>query len=337
MDKATSVSFCYSKAAGLLSKAFIKERAGLLFQQETLTDLWNLLFKETVPLVPEVMLAEQIEKKAFSNFINQYLYLLGQFDNPSPVLLDKLKEFEVENLKVIVDALAENEQSIPELIDLKKFSKLNTKAWPNIAKITEKTNYSWIKSVPDIHHQQEVEFMLDMQLLKETWAALEKLHGEEKIAHQKLFLNEYKIKNIIWALRLKLFYEMPDEEIVEHLFFVTDKPNNKDPLANPALKVLKFDLEKYSDWENWEFKEFLNPHEPGEVWRVDPSWIERRYMAHQAVVADHIFHQNPMEEVALAAWFEIKSYELTCIRTAVESLRLHISSDEAMEAVGVNG
>ena len=50
-----------------------------------------------------------------------------------------------------------------------------------------------------------------------------------------------------------------------------------------------------------------------------------------------VFHRYPMEDAALAAWFKLKSYELTCIRTAVESLRLNINSREAMEAVGVNG
>ena len=55
------------------------------------------------------------------------------------------------------------------------------------------------------------------------------------------------------------------------------------------------------------------------------------------MLADHIFHQYTMEDAALAAWFKLKSYELTCIRTAVESLRLKINPEEAMEAVGING
>ena len=55
------------------------------------------------------------------------------------------------------------------------------------------------------------------------------------------------------------------------------------------------------------------------------------------VVAAHIFHHYTMQDVALAAWFKLKSYELTCIRTAVEGLRLKVSPQEAMEAVGING
>jgi hypothetical protein len=130
---------------------------------------------------------------------------------------------------------------------------------------------------------------------------------------------------------------MDDRSIIDNLFYVTEKADKNDPLAAPAIKVLSFDINNYSDWAGWKYAKYLNPLVPGELWRVDPVWIERRVIAHQALMADHIFHEYSMEDAALAAWFNLKSYELTCIRTAVESLRLSISSDEAMEAVGING
>ena len=62
MDKSTAVSFSYAKAAGLLSKSFIKDRTQRLFQVESLADLWTLLFKEPAPLVPETLLARELEE-----------------------------------------------------------------------------------------------------------------------------------------------------------------------------------------------------------------------------------------------------------------------------------
>ena len=337
MDKNTAVSFSYAKAAGLLSKAFVKDRTRLLFENESLADLWTLLFKEPAPLVPETILAHQIEERAFSDFLSQYLFFLNQYDKPPLILTDKLKRYEVENLKEIVGALCSGEKELPHLLDLKDFSKINLKAWPDLAKMTEGTDYQWLKKLPQADEQQKIEFELDLRLLRENWKAINNCHGDDKQGHIQLFLDEFVIKNIIWALRLKLFYEMPQEQIVENLFYVTDSPDKNDPVAAPALKVLNFDVQRHSDWEKWEFAKYLNPYEPGAVWCVDPVWIERRYIEHQAVTAMQIFHRYPMEDVALAAWFKVKSYELTCIRTAVESLRLNINSREAMEAVGVNG
>ena len=222
------------------------------------------------------------------------------------------------------------------MLDLKDFSKINTKAWPELSKMTAGTEYDWIKTVPSTEEQQMLEFKLDLQLLRENWKAIKACRGEDREGHKKLFLDEFIIKNIIWALRLKLYYEMPDEQIIQNLFYVTDNPDKKDPVAAPAIKVLGYDVNKYEDWAKWEYAKYLNPYEPGEVWCVNPVWIERRYLSHQAKLAEQIFHQYVMEDAALAAWFKIKNYELTCIRTAVESLRLNINSGEAMEAVGVN-
>ena len=337
MDKSTAVSFGYAKAAGLLSKAFVKDRTRLLFETESLTDLWGLLFNGPVPAVPETLLAQQIEDRAFSDFLSQYLFFLNQYDNPPLILTDKIKRFEIENLKEIIGALSAGEKELPHLLDLKDFSKINTSAWPELSKMTAGTQYSWIKKVPSVEEQQTLDFKLDLELLRENWKAINSCHGEDKEGHKKLFLDEFIIKNIVWALRLELYYEMPREQIIQNLFYVTDNPDKKDPVAAPAIKVLNYDVNKYEDWEKWEFAKYLNPYEPGEVWCVNPVWIERRYLAHQAKLAEQIFHQYVMEDAALAAWFKIKNYELTCIRTAVERLRLNIGSGEAMEAVGVNG
>ena len=337
MDKSTAVSFSYAKAAGLLSKAFIKDRTHLLFETESLADLWTLLFKEPAPLVPEALLARQIEDRAFSEFLSQYLFFLNQYDKPPLILADKIKRYEVENLKEIIGALCSGETSLPHLLDLQDFSKINEKAWPDLSKMTEGTDYEWLKKVPDLNEQQQVEFRLDLMLIRENWKAINNCHGNDREGHIKLFLDEFVIKNIIWALRLKIYYEMPREEIIKNLFYVTQAPDKNDPVAAPAIKILNYDIHDYSRWEKWEFAKYLNPYEPGQIWCVDPVWIERRYIEHLAKVALQVFHRYTMEDAALAAWFNIKSYELTCIRTAVESLRLNISSKEAMEAVGVNG
>ena len=337
MDKSTAVCFGYAKAAGLLRKAFVKDRARLLFEQESLADLWTLLFKQPAPLVPETLLARQIEERAFSNFLSQYLFFLNQYDKPPLILAEKIKRFEVENLKEIVGALFAGETELPRLLDLQGFSKINTKAWPDIGKMTAGTDYEWLNKTDKENGQQQIEFMLDLKLVRENWKAIHRYHGDDREGHEKLFLDEFVIKNIIWALRLKLYYDMTKEQIISNLFYVTDAPDKADPLAGPAIKVLDFDVNRYSDWENWKFAKYLNPHESGQTWCVDPVWIERRYIERQAQMAEQIFHRYNMEDVALAAWFQIKLYELTCIRTAVERLRLNIGSGEAMEAVGVNG
>jgi len=95
------------------------------------------------------------------------------------------------------------------------------------------------------HHQQEIEYRLDIQAIKHLWTSISKIHGEEGAAVQALFRDELVIQNIVWALRLKLNFGMTKEEVIPHLMYVTEKPCAQDPLCAPAIAVLDKDPENY--------------------------------------------------------------------------------------------
>ena len=69
----TALEFCYTKAAGLLSTSFLNQRMSLLFNSKSLVELWAVLFSDSVPAVPEALLADEIEKKAFNNEFNNLI------------------------------------------------------------------------------------------------------------------------------------------------------------------------------------------------------------------------------------------------------------------------
>lgn len=336
MDKVAAQSYIYAKASGIIGKSFIDSRASLLFEAKSLTDLWSLIFKTPAPAVPEIMLAEQIEREAFKRFVSQYTYFVSLYDNPDQILVDQLFIYEAENLKEIGSALCADEKECPVLIDLGKISQLNYKAWPDIAKITAKSPYSWYNHIPDIHEQQSLEFKIDLQVIKHLWDAIQKTKGEIHDAIENLYLNEYVIKNIVWALRLKLNYKWDNEKIIQNLIYVTDAPTASDPIAGPAIQVLNKEPDVYEQWENWKYSELVNPHTAGEVWRIEPSWIERKNRVRMSKLASHAFHEFPMSTVALIGWYKMKNFEMSCIRTAVESLRMGINSQDAKDAVGIN-
>ncbi len=335
MDKSAADAFIYSKASGILGKSFIGNRAAQLFSAGNLSSLWTLLFNTPVPQIPEMLLTAEIEKEAFNRFISQYTSFVGEYAKPDEILIDQLCIYEAENLKEVGGALCAGEQKCPPVIDLGKFSKLNFAAYPDIRKITEGTKFEWYDHVADIHEQQRLEFKIDMQIIDHLWKSIQKTGGETRAALQKLYLDEYVIKNIVWALRLKINYQMENEEIIKNLIYVTDAPNNADPIAGPAIEILSKDLENFADWENWKYKDLLNPEEPGSFWKIDPRWIEINNRAKINKEAMLVFHQYPMSTASLIAWYKIKNYELSCIRTAVESLRMNIDSHEAMSCVGI--
>ena len=72
MDRNAANSYIYARACGKLAKSFTGEKVNSLFDAKTLSELWTLLFSSQPPVMPEVLLAQEIEKQAFANLIKTY-------------------------------------------------------------------------------------------------------------------------------------------------------------------------------------------------------------------------------------------------------------------------
>lgn len=335
MDWSGAGAFVYAKASGIIGKSFIGPRTAELYEQKSLSELWTLLFNSQAPLIPEVMLAQKIEEEAFSRFLNQYIYFINQYSKPEQILLAQLDVYEAENLKEVGAALCSGEKKCPPVVNLGNLANLNFDAWPDVSKITEKSEYAWYDHVPGIHEQQELEFKIDTQVVKNLWSGIEAFRGEEKDALLKLYKTEYIIKNIVWALRLRVHYDMSKEDILPKLIRVTEGPIQQDPIAAPVAEVLNMPLDDYEIWKKWKYSDLINPMMDNGVWTINPSWIENKNKIKVNNLAMLIFHQYPMSVTAIIGWYKIKKFELSCIRTAVESLRLNIPSEVAKETVGI--
>lgn len=175
----------------------------------------------------------------------------------------------------------------------------------------------------------------DHERIMALWNAVSSLHGSDRQNLEELYKMEISFKNILWVLRLKIYYHFTAEEIFSHLVYCNDERKKDDPLAREALAIINKDVASYDEWKNWKYSQFLNPHEEGVVWEIDPCWIERSLKNYLAKVFKRYFHKDPMSITSLVSWFRIKQYELDCIRTVTEGLRLGVESEKVMEAAGV--
>ena len=174
----------------------------------------------------------------------------------------------------------------------------------------------------------------DRQRIMALWNVLSSLKGSDRENLENLYKMEISFKNILWVLRLKVYYHFSNEEIIEHLVYAGERHRKDDALAREALAIIDKDISSYDDWKGWKYAQFLNPHEEGVIWEIDPCWIERSLKNYLAKVFTHFFHKDPMSVTSLVSWFRIKQYELDCIRTVAEGLRLGVESEKVMEIVG---
>lgn len=175
----------------------------------------------------------------------------------------------------------------------------------------------------------------DKKRIMALWNAISSLGGSDREYLEQLYKMEISFKNILWVLRLKVFYHFTNEEISEHLVYAAERHRKDDVLAREAIAILDKDISSYDDWKSWRYAQFLNPHEEGAIWEVDPCWIERSLKNYLAKSYKRFFHKVPMSVTSLVSWFRIKQYELDCIRTVAEGLRLGVERETVMNLAGL--
>ena len=370
MEKSGAESYIYAKAAGLLRKSWISEKAVSLFNAESLSSLWNMLFSVPEPAVPELLLANKIEIEAVKNFVKDYSKLLKMYDKPDSFLTGLLQQYDVENLKALISAVSYGEENHPHLVNLEDFRTISYEAWPNLKKITAGSPYEWVPAavfggsdstdstgsslaaagfsvsedvakgnagVVSSEERQKIDFKLDLQMLKSLWNSVCAIKGEAKSVLKEYFSYQWAVKNLIWAMRLRVYYKFSDEKIIENLYYVGDAPSRQDPICAFAFDILSRRIDSYDDWESWRFIDYLNPRKENGVWALNPTWVEQRFRSREFVKAKKLFHQYPMSEVSLAMFYCLKKQELNCIRSATEALRLGTNKKEAMYVAGITG
>ena len=334
MDRSAASAYVYAKASGMLAKSFVGSRADKLFSAKSLGELYGLLFDDELPVVPESMLAKIIEKKAQQRFITQYTGLLENYSSPDELLVTLLRSYDYENIKEVGAALCYRENALPDLVDIGSYSRIGYKYWPDLAAMTANSSVSWYNKPPESSQQQAIDQKLDLQYISQLWQSVKKLPISEKPLLEEFVRREVVYQNIMWALRLKVFYRYRDEKITSMLAYEGVSGQKNDLFAKDAFAILDKETDSWEVWSGWKYAEFLNPHEDGVVWEIDPCWVEmmmRRDLNQRALRA---FHKNPSSALVLFSWFKIKQNELGYIRSVAEGLRLDMDSDEIRTAAG---
>jgi vacuolar-type H+-ATPase subunit C/Vma6 len=319
----------------MLAKSFIGKRTIMLFEANTLNELWSLMFAVEAPIVPEVMLAKALEQQAEKQYSDDYITLLRAYSDPDPILVVLLRTFDYDNLKDIGAALCAHASECPDLVDIRPYSLLNYDAWPDIAKITRDSPSAWYNMPPLASDQHTLDTKLDKQYAIELWEAVRSLAAADREPVYDIIQQQIMLQNILWAIRLKVYFAMPKEEIIPRLAFAGAAETKDDPLAGEAMRILDWPVDSYDAWTRWKYAKLLNPWEEGVLWTIDPRWMNQAFKKLIQKRALQRFHQHPFTDATLVTWFLIKQFELDCIRTAVEGLRLNVDKKRVREVAGL--
>lgn len=335
MDRSGAYAYVYAKACGIVSKSFVGKRAGRLFSVKTLGELWSLLFKEELPLVPEGILAYEIERKARGDFIDSFVSLLSAFDKPEPVCLALLDYFNFENYKILVHALDDKQKDAPSFNNLKDYSAINLAKWPSFTEMVKGSSFAAFGSSLPENPDAAWENKVDKFFYRKLWESVYKIPPSQRDLALPLIKSQIEIENISWALRLRVYFDMKRDDIIPMLVFENpEKPSPGDVLGGVALDALELPLDNIETWKSWKYFKFLNPWSDSSLWSVDPRYFEQSGFTWLGRQALKNFRKDPFSVNTLLCFFKIKQSEVSLIRTAAEGIRLQVSEKEMADFRG---
>lgn len=335
MDYSSARAYINAKTSALLKKAFIGKRSRILYNAQTLSEMWNILFASDAPSVSNANLAQKIEEEAESRFVSQYGLLLDCYDNAPEVLKELLQFYVLENIKTIASSLATGEKKLPHLVHCKGYDTLHYDAWPNLQAITKGTEFSWLTYVPTIENQNALDAKLDRLYVEHIWQSIQNAPRALRNELARFFCAQYSMLNIVWTLRLKVYYKMSANEIKSHLIYANEN-KNADELSREAFSILEKDIHNWDDWRTWKFAKFLNEPRGEKLWTLDPRTIENATKILETKKAYALFHKFPLSDLKLVAFFKMKQHECNIIRTIAEAKNLQLSFEEVQTIAGID-
>jgi vacuolar-type H+-ATPase subunit C/Vma6 len=358
-------SYTYAKASGIISKSFVGKRILNLEKVSRLSELDRLVFPASAKNLPEKELLRDLEKRIINREVNSIISIVKCFSHPPEFFKLLIRSYEYADLLSAIIASMDKERNAPPHVDLGRFQTVNFEAWPDIPKMIEGTSFVFLLEKLNKMNMasftekpgSSLQSVLDQHYYTALWKALFSLPERDRQVAERILSDEISLKNSSWALRLRTFYQMPAKEVKQHLVDIPEEKHGpsarylrvwrhenawkKKPrvvsasLVHEAIVSLDYQLDDYSDWSSWRWKEFLNPQVEGRHWQADPRFFQNAASRYLYNLARHNFRFSPSSLDNIFCFIKLKQFEEDILTSSVEGLGIGMSVKDTLSMLGV--
>jgi len=351
--------YAYAKAAWIIGKSFLGKRISLLANIHTLHDLEKLVFPDNYKELPGRELLVDIEKRITDRAVKQIYSVVNSYEEPPKLLVRMLKSFEYSDLKECISHIAGGNKEMPKISDIGRFKTVSFNAYPDIVSMIKKTEFEFLLS-EDLKSIKQgmgfsnpawksinlmsVETKLDHHFYRNLLDSLSELPDEEQEDAVRLIADEISLRNCVWALRLRTYYQKTEIETIKYLMDLKLPAVNK--IYNAFLKrsslcaesraSLSLPLDVRAPWHGWRWERFLNPEEPSVHWTCDPRHFQNAASFYINHLAYHNFHSSPMSISALYCFIKLKLFEEDLLTSVAEGISLGMDSTGIFKLLEIN-
>jgi vacuolar-type H+-ATPase subunit C/Vma6 len=218
-------------------------------------------------------------------------------------------------------------------VDLGSLETIAWDAYPNLKKMLALTEFNWIREAPTEATVVEMQTAIDLHYYSSLWREVLSFPLNDRSGFEALIAEEIELKNVVWALRLRVYYGVVADALDTRLVEVSRKGVS---LAAAARAQIPFALDHRDDWRGWKFESLLNPEVPGAPWKVDPRRVQNA--AAQALYrhARRLFRRRPFATDSIACFVKLMQFEEDLLTSVAEGLTLGLGAKETLAMLEVN-
>ncbi len=326
-------AFVYAKACGMIGKSYTGSGLSKLNTVGRLNDLDRLIFSEGSKDLPERELLPDLEWRIICRTVNQIVRIVSFFSDVPDFLVKLVQSYEISDLKAMLNAWVAKDPKLPHTADLGSFGTIHFDAYPDLDLMLKDTEYHWILDrKDDIADSKKLVLLfieIDRQYYVNLWNSLLSVPKNDCISIKKIIEEEISMRNVIWSLRLKTYYNMDTEKIAEKLVDIS-LGKGKKSLADDALECMQFAPNSYDDWSGWKRAAFVNPEKQEESWKLDPRYVQNESAKYLYTLAQRLFHRRPFAVDTVACFIKIKQFEEDLLTSVAEGLGLGMTVPDVL-------
>jgi len=336
--------YAYAKASWFIGKSFLGKKISSLAGLHTLGELDRLIFPDHYRDLPGKELLTDLEHRITNRNVRQILKVVNSYPQPPKLLVRMLKSYEYSDLKECIRHIAGGKNDIPHVCDIGRFKSIRFNEYPDIEAMLKKTEFEHLLSreLRSIHAGTDltaIEAKLDYRFYQGLVESLSQLSEDDRDVAQRLLADEISLRNCVWALRLRVYYQKSELETAKYLmnFIIPVNLSQKRAhLAAEAKASLELPLDVRQNWLGWRWERFLNPEEAAVHWTADPRHFQNAASQYIYHLAFHGFHSAPMSVSAIFCFIKLIQFEEDLLTSIAEGLSLGLESSLVFKMLEVS-
>ena len=293
------------------------------------TDLYDLLFPGERQDAPPHALTLELEARIVRASVDSMTYVLETLGEPVEILVHLLRKLEYQSVKTMIRGMAHGKKESVRIWDLGPYAGIHLDAAGDYEKAIKASPYAWVLPHVRTKPLALVENMLDTEYYSRLLALARGLPAADRTGILRLVRLEVTLANVIWALRLRFFFGFTWENARSLLI-----PGLVDSSRRAVSRAFEIAPDSMEEWRKWRFAWLVEDQFSESFQAPDPIRAARHGDLRLYTRAHQLFHQSPFTLTPLFAYFKLKEFETSLLKTAVEAIWLSIPEQELLALVG---